>query len=112
MKKTNIPIKNNKPNNIFVITSIAILVFCCMGLVFLIFIQNNYQYDMKIIKVKYMNTVSITDNCGHPIEHLVPFLNISDVYEITIKTKYNGNELITNAKLIEKEKYIEDCLII
>jgi len=75
-------------------------------------IANN---ETKIIKIKYLATGGLVDNCGHPIEYEAHLdmtkhhPNIGDTYEITISSYRTGNQYITNLKQVEKEKYIENC---
>ena len=116
MKKINIPIKKDGKTDIFIIFSIALVIFCCIGLLTsFLYLRSGISNETKIIKVKYANLHGITDNCGHPISYNTattpPSPNLGETYEIIVTTDKDF-KYISSIKPISSEKYIEDCSVI
>lgn len=97
--------------NILILT---IAIFMIVTIVYATTIVSISTTDTKIIKVKYVSTssMSIVDNCGHPMSYDVKFytsqINLSDIYEVDIKSDM-FKETITRIQLVDKEKYVEIC---
>ena len=114
-KSTKIPPKiNNIPDNTIVVLMTAIIIFSIVVAGYAIFITSLYTTETQIIKVKYasVSSLGIMTDCGHPIHYhrslVNDKINLSDVYEVTINKSMFGEE-ITSFKLLDKEKYIENC---
>lgn len=112
-KEISTPI-SDKPDHFPIVAIIIVLLFCIAVISYTILITSSYTTDTKIIKVQYASTstMSVMDMCGHPIPYSTSLvnnqINLSDVYEIDIKTTMFGEE-ITHFQLLDKEKYIEEC---
>jgi hypothetical protein len=99
-----------KYNITTIIVIILLFTFCISAFIYTFYIQIPYSNEIHIVKIKFNNGDSIVDNCNHPYIYSNPSINITDVYEINISHGYFG-ERITGTKLVNKEKYIENCSI-
>jgi hypothetical protein len=118
MKKSiNLPPKPTNNNTYTILTfMLAITIFCIIAVIYSLYITQIYDTSIEIVKIKYTSASGskIVDNCGHPIKYSSHLpnnqLNLSDVYKVTINNSMFGKE-ITSFKLLDKEKYVENCNI-